>query len=202
MEPYEIISGALTLWRAPVGTAFPKIDAEPAADWVLIGKSGTKNYSDDGVSVQHSQTINKVRPAGSTGARKGLRDTEDQRVVVTIWDGSLELYALALGGGEPTSVAAGVGTAGYKQVGLSRGEFVEEYAVMARGPSAYDEKMTAQYEIPRCYQDGSPTTVHKRGTPAGLELAFEALEDDDAANDKERFGRLLMQTAAALPGGG
>ncbi|ALJ14267.1 hypothetical protein [Sphingopyxis macrogoltabida] len=202
MEPYEIISGPLELWRAPVGTAFPLIDAAPGVGWILVGKSGKKNYSDDGVSVQHNQTNNKVRPAGSIGARKALRQDEDQRITVTLWDATLEQYSLALSGNDPTTVAAGVGTAGYKSIGLSRGETVKEFAVLARGKSAYDENMNAQYEVPRCYQDASPTVLHNKGVPAGLELAFEALEDDEAESDDERFGRLIMQTAAPLPGGG
>lgn len=203
MEPYEIVSGPLTLWRAPPGTAFPAIDEEPGVGWILIGKSGNRNYSDDGVTVQHSQTINKVRPAGSVGARKALRQDEDQRISVTLWDATLEQYALAISGDVPTTVAAGVGTAGYKQIGLSRGEEVKQYAVLARGQSAYEgQNFPSQYEIPRCYQDASPSVLYNKGVPAGLELGFEALEDEEAENDNERFGRLIMQTAAALPGGG
>lgn len=202
MEPYEIVSGPLTLYVAPVGTAFPAIDAAPAGDWGLVGTSGDRNYSDDGVSIQHSQTINKVRPAGAVGAVKALRQDEDLRVTVTLWDATLEQYALALGGGDPTTVAAGVGTAGYKSIGLSRSEEVKQYALLARGKSAYNDAMAAQYEVPRCYVDASPTVLYNKGVPAGLEMGFEALEDLEAEAEDERFGRLIMQHAAPLPGGG
>ncbi|WP_432769809.1 MAG: hypothetical protein HEQ22_03415 [Sphingopyxis sp.] len=199
MEPYEIVSGPLTLFLAPVGTAFPAIGAEPAGDWVLVGTSGDKNYSDDGVSVQHSQSINKVRPAGSVGARKALRTEEDMMVTVTLWDATLEQYATALSGTAPATTAAGAGTAGFKKIGLSRGEEVKQYALLARGASAYDANMAAQYEVPRCYQAASPNVLYNKGVPAGIELNFDALEDLDAASDDELFGRLIMQHQAPLP---
>ncbi len=198
MEPYEIVSGPLTLWLAPVGTAFPAIDAAPAAGWIKVGTDGDKNYSDSGVTVTHSQTVNKVRPAGSVGARKALRADEDLMFALVLWDLTLEQYAAALGDLEIATTAAGVGTAGFKQIGLSRGEEVATHALLARGVSPYDAALAAQFEVPRCYQSGSPSPVFNKGVPAGLALQFDALEDPDAASAGERFGRLIAQTAAAL----
>src|SRR3546814_2889434 len=57
MEPYEILAGPLTIWLSPVGTAFPLIDAEPGAEWKLMGTRGTRNMSNDGVTVQLNQTV-------------------------------------------------------------------------------------------------------------------------------------------------
>lgn len=198
MEPYEIIGAPLTLWLAPVGTAFPLIDAAPAAGWTKIGTNGDANYSDAGVTVTHSQTINKVRPAGAVGAIKAFRADEDLMLSLVLWDLSLEQYATVLGGIAPTTTAAGVGTAGFKTMGLSRGEDVALYALLARGVSPYGDGFTAQYEVPRCYQSASPAPVFNKGVPAGLALQFDALEDLDAASAGERFGRLSAQTAAAL----
>ena len=198
MEPYEIVAGPLELYLAPVGTAFPAIDAAPGAGWTKVGTNGDRNYSDDGVSVTHSQTLQKVRPAGAVGAVKTFRTEEDLSFTVTLWDMTLEAYQLALGGVAPETVAAGVGTAGTKTIGLSRGETVKAYALLARGVSAYDDAMPAQYEVPRCYQSGNPNPVHRKGVPAGLALTFEALEDLEAASEDERFGRLVMQHQAPL----
>jgi hypothetical protein len=199
MEPYEIVSGPLTLWLAPVGTAFPAIDEAPAVAWKMIGQSGTKNYSEDGVSVSHAQSINKARGAGSVGGRKAFRTEEDMGITVTLWDNTLEMYALALHGDAPVATAAGAGSAGFKTIGLSRGAEVKQYALLARGMSAYDEVMAAQYEVPRCYQAASPTVLYNKGVPAGIELNWDALEDLEAANDHELFGRLVMQHQAPLP---
>lgn len=198
MEPYEIVTGPLTIWLAPIGTAFPVIDAEPAADWKMVGTSGDRNYSNDGITAQHNQTVNKVRPAGAVGAVKALRTEEDLMFSVTLWDLTLEAYTIALGGVDPTATAAGVGTAGFKTLGLSRGETIKSYAFLARGASPYAAGMTAQFEVPRCYQSGNPAPVFNKGVPAGLALQFDALEDLNAASDDERFGRIIAQTAIAL----
>lgn len=200
MQPYEIVGQPLTLWVAPVGTAFPLIDAAPAAEWILVGTSGDNNYSDAGVTVTHSQTINKVRPAGSVGPRKAFRADEDLMFALTLWDVTLEQYALALGRLEAvTTTAAGAGTAGFKTLGLSRGETVPEMALLARGVSPYADGMAAQYQVPRCYQSGNPAPVYNKGVPAGLALQFEALEDLTAVDPTLRFGTIVAQTAAALP---
>lgn len=198
MTPYEIIAGPLTLWAAPIGTAFPLIDAAPAGPWAKIGTSGDRNYADDGVSVTHSQSIQKVRPAGALGAVKAFRDAEDLSFMVTLWDMTLEAYTLALSGVAPSATAAGADTAGFKKLGLSRGETIKTYALLVRGVSAYGDGYAAQYEVPRCYQSGNPAPVFKKGVPAGLQLSWEALEDPAAASADERFGRLIMQHQAPL----
>lgn len=199
MEPFEIVAAPFTLWLAPVGTAFPAIDAAPAVAWIKVGTSGDRNYSDDGVTVAHSQNIEQARPVGATGPVKAWRTEEDLMIRLTLWDITLEQYAVALNGNEVSTTAAGVGTAGFKEIGLSQGQEVTAYALLARGLSAYGDGYAAQYEVPRCYQSASPEPVFTKGEPAGLELEFTALEDLNAANDAERFGRLVMQHQAALP---
>ncbi|MEP9402037.1 hypothetical protein [Sphingomonas sp. VNH70] len=194
----EIIAGPLSLFLAPVGTAFPVITAAPGAPWAGVGTNTTRNYSDDGVSVTHDQKIEQARPAGALGPVAAWRTEEDLTFTVTLWDMTLEQYALALSGVAPTTTAAGVGTPGTRRIGLSRGGTLKTYALLARGVSAYAETMPAQYEVPICYQSGSPKPVFKKGKPAGLELVFTALESAAAASDLERFGRLVMQHQAAL----
>lgn len=198
MEPYEIVGQPLELWLAPVGTAFPAIDDAPANTWVLVGTSGDRSQTEEGVTVTHSQTINKVRAGGSVGAIKAFRPEEDLMFRVTLMDVSLEQYKVAVNGNALTTTAAGVGTAGTKKMGLSRGKDVTVYALLARGVSPYDPTYTAQYQVPRCYVSGSPAIVYRKGQPAGIELTFEALEDMEAVTEDERFGSLIAQHQAAL----
>lgn len=193
MEPYEIIGAPLTLWLAPVGTAFPLIDAAPAAEWIKVGTSGDLNYSDDGVTVTHNQTFSQARPAGSIGPRKAWRTEENLMIALTLWDLTLEQYATALNNATVATTAAAAGTAGYKKIGLSQGEDVAFLALLARGVSPYGDGFNAQYEVPRCYQSGNPNPVFKKGVPAGLALEFTAFEDATAATAAERFGRLVAQ---------
>lgn len=198
MEPFEIIGAPLTLYLAPVGTAYPALDEAPGAGWTKVGTNGDRNYGDDGVTVAHSQSLEQARPAGATGPVKAWRTEEDMVISVTLWDLTLEQYAIALNDAEIDTVAAGVGTIGTKTIGLSQGQEVATYALLARGVSPYGD-FPAQYEVPRVYQSGNPEPAYVKGQPAGLALEFTALEDLEAESDAERFGRLVMQHLAALP---
>ena len=199
MEPYEIVGQPLTLWLAPIGTVFPLVDADPAADWKLVGTSGARSQNEDGVTVQHQQTITKARPGGATGPVKAFRTEEELMFGLTLWDVSLEQYLLALNSNELTTTAAGSGTAGFKTLGLSRGKEVATYALLARGVSPYGDGMVAQYQVPRCYQSASPSIVYKKGVPAGVQLEWTSLEDMNALSDDLRFGSMVFQHQAALP---
>lgn len=197
-DPYEVLAGPLTLYLAPVGEAYPAIGAAPGDNWVKVGTSGTANYADDGVTVNHTQKNETARPAGTTGPIKAWRTEEDLMIGLTLWDMTLEQYATAMNGAGVATVAAGSGTPGTKTMGLTQGQEVKTYALLAVGYSAYDNAMPAQYEVPRCFQSASPKPAFKKGTPAALDLEFTALEDLSAASDDQRFGRLVMQHQAAL----
>jgi hypothetical protein len=198
MTPFEIIGSPLSLWLAPLGTAFPLIDVAPAIAWKLIGTNGTANQDDQGVVVSLNQKVEVARPAGRTGPVKAWISEEDCMISIGLWDLSLEQLQYALAGVAPTTVAAGTGTAGYKKTGLTRGVEVTQYALLARGVSPYADNMNAQFEVPRVYQSGSPKPKFGKGKPAGLDLEFTALEDLAAATPAERFGRLVAQHQLAL----
>ena len=198
-EPNEIIAAPFTLYVAPVGTAFPAIGAEPASPWMMVGTSGDRSMTEEGVTIAHSQSINGVRSAGSTGQVKAFRTEEDLMVSLTLMDISLEQYSLALNSNAVTTVAAGVGAPGVKSIQLYRGVKVAMMALLVRGTaSAYGPDWKAQYEIPVCYQAGDADPVFTKGEPAGLALEFATVEDNDAATPEQRFGRLVMQHAAPL----
>jgi hypothetical protein len=198
MEPYEIIGAPFTLWVANTGTAFPTITAAPGAGWTKIGTNGDRNYSEEGVTVGHSQSLNYARPAGATGPVKAFRTEEDLRISLTLWDITLEQYAFAMNRNAVATTAAGAGTAGFKKLGVHRGTQVSEVALLLRGISAYGPAFTAQYEVPRAVEAGSPQIRYSKGVPAGIALEFMAMEDLTAAIASERFGRLVSQHQAAI----
>lgn len=196
--PYEIVAQPFGLWLAPVGTTFPDIDADPAAPWVKVGTSGSLNYTEKkGVTVGHKQTVDLWKSLGSTGPRKAFRTEEEMKVSIELADISLEQYTLTLNHNAVTTQAAGVGTAGYKSIGLSRGLSVIQKALLVRGAAAspYGANWNAQFEVPIAVQVASPTVTFMKGTPAGLELEWVAIEDTSASNERERFGRLIVQNA-------
>jgi hypothetical protein len=198
MTPFEIIGAPLTLWVAPVGTAFPTIAAAPGVGWTRIGSNGDRSYENGGITVTHSKAYDKVRTAGSSGPVKAFLSEEDLMFGVTLLDLTLEQYQLALNGNTVTTVAPASGQPGTKRIGLSEDVGVtREYALLARGLSPYNEALAMQYCIPRCFQSGAPAPVFRKGgTGAALALQFEALEHLAATNAQERFGYIL---AAHLP---
>lgn len=199
-KPFEIIAHPFTVWWAPVGESFPAIDAAPAGNWLKLGTSGDRNYSAEGVTIAHAQTIEKFRAAGSTGPVKASRTEEDFMVRFTLWDVLLEQYRVALNQNAVTTTAAGSGTAGFKEINLYQGLEIQQVALLVRGPfSPYGANWNTQYQVPVCYQSGSPEPVGSKSNPAGLALEFTAIEDPDAASAGERFGKLIVQHQTALP---
>lgn len=198
MTPFEIIGAPLTLWVAPVGTAFPTIAAAPGAGWTKVGTNGDRSYENGGITVTHGKSYDKVRTAGASGPVKAFLTEEDLMFGLTLLDITLEQYQLALNGNTITTVAPASGQPGTKKIGLSEDVGrTKEYALLARGLSPYSEALAMQYCVPRCFQSGAPAPVFRKGgTGAGLALTFEALEDLAASNAQERFGYIL---AAHLP---
>ena len=182
MEPSSIvIGGPFTVYRAAVGTAMPVLGVAPAGGWNLLGVNGNKSYSEDGVTVRHPQSVNRIRPAGSTGPIKAARTDEDFEVEFTLWDLTLEQYAQAL------SQQAVTDAGGTRAMGIYRGFNIPESALLIRGTSPYDDTLTMQYEIPRAYTEGAPEIAFSKGEPAGLQFLFVALVDPDADEGSE-FG--------------
>lgn len=197
-QPFEVVAGKLDLYLAPVGTTYPDIDATPAADWVKLGTNGSRNYSEDGVTIAHPQSVEFWRALGSTGPIKAMRGEEELRVSLTVHDLTLEAYAVALNHNTVGTTAPTVSAGGYKKIGLSRGLDVTQKALLVRGAcSAYGANWNLQLEVPIVVQAAEPEVVVSKTEPAGLALEFAALEDPNATSEAERFGRLKMQNADA-----
>jgi hypothetical protein len=201
-EPFEVIASApIALYIADADTAAVALDddIDEEVDWAKVGLSGDLNYdSGSGVKVEHPQSINKWRSMGDLGTRKVFRTEEDCIVRAKIMDLRLETYALAINGNDITTVAAGVGTVGYKRLGLSRGHTVNTKALIVRLlVSPYGEEWIGQYYFPRVAIVGSPTVEYMKGDPAGLDFEFHALVKSDVENEQHRFGWLDFQHADA-----
>lgn len=197
--PYEVIAAPFSMYTAPVGEAYPLIDAVPGGNWLLLGTSGNLSYMEDGISVEHSEDFTEWMSLGDVGTRKVFRTKESLKIGLTLADITLEQYKHALNGNAITTAAASSGVAGYKKIGLSRGSSVSQFALLLRGPSPYGDNFTLQYEVPIAFQTGQPEVVFTKDKPAGLKLQWTAIIDPNAANATERFGRIVAQYQAALP---
>lgn len=197
MTPFEIVVSPYELWLAPVGTSFPDPATTPPSPWVKIGTNGNRNYTEDGVMVTHSQTLEEARVAGATGPIKATRTAEGLKIGMKLLDLTLEQYAHALNEASVTTTAAGSGTSGTKSVNLHQGSTVATNAMLVRGASPYDDSEHMQYQVPRVYQSGSPALqFSKKGAGTDIALEFTALEDPNAGTDAARFGQLVAANAA------
>lgn len=191
-EPFYLIAAPFDIWLAPAGTAEPALGSDPTGDWEKLGSNGAYDYSEDGITVTHEQTVEKFRGLRGTGFIKAFRTAETLMLGFTLHDLSLEEYAKALN--DATVTVDG----DENSIPLHLGPNVAQHALLARGASPYDDdNLEMQYYIPKVFQGANPAPVHKKGTPAGLALSFEALEDLDAATESERFGRLVAQTTGS-----
>lgn len=175
-EPFEIIAAPFEVYWAPFGTAFPLIDADPAAEWSLIGTGGAKNMSADGITITHNQTIERFFMLGGTLPRKVARTEEDMTVAFTLHDLTLEQYRLAINNNAVIVNNAGAGVAGFKQLSLSRGPNATVFALLLRGPSPENDAFNMQFEVPSAIETGEPEVVFAKGQPAGLALSFAITE--------------------------
>lgn len=197
-KPYNLIAAPFTVWSAPVGEVFPDLADAPSGNWTKIGTSGDLEYGEEGVTVTHQQTVEVWRGLGSTGARKAMRTEEGLMVAFTLHDLTLSEYAKAMNGNTVTASAAGAGAAGTDDIDLYRGLDVSLVALLVRGnASPGGAGFSMQYQVPVAFQNASPEPVFTKGAPAGLALEFMALEDPDASTAADRFGKLVVQTAAA-----
>lgn len=188
--PFEIIAGPFEAYVAPVGEAFPAINAAVAGNWTLLGAGGSKNYTEDGVLVRPEQTVQFIRSLGTTGPRKAFRTEEDIVIEFAIEDARIETYAKILNDATVTTVG---GPPAERNMPLLQGRTVKQLAMLIRGVDITPYGDTAgwhtQWEIPRVVQDGNPETVYRKGEPVALKCTWRALQDDTSG-----FGTLRARS--------
>ena len=188
--PFEIVAAPYEIYIAPVGESMPAVTLEPPVNnWVLLGTLGDTNYSEDGVTVQHTETVEDFRSLGSTGPVKSFRTEEDLLISFMLHDLTLEEYARALNFATVTTASDD------KTIPMYQAQEVDYRALLVRGNDAgpYGAGYNMQYEIPRVREDSAPEVIFTKGAPAGLALVFRAMIDLNAASDGARFGLIRTQ---------
>ena len=185
--PYEVISSPFKVYITTGADAFTGILSTPSGGWTKLGTNGTRNQAVGGVTIQHSQTFNKIRTEGHTGPVKAVRTEEELMIRLTLLDLSKEVYSAVINGDTP----AAQGTTGH-DVSLSHGESTRELKLMVRGASPAANNRVAQFEVPRAYISSSPSVQFSKSVPAGIEFEFTALDDMTALATGNRFGRLTI----------
>ena len=192
--PFEMVSGPIQVWTAAEATAAPELSAAPPAAWTLLGTNGQRSMSEDGVTVEFSETIEAQRSLGSTAIQKLFRTEEEVMITVALLDVSAETFAIAMSGLAITISAAATSKAGFRAVDLLRGFDVLNLAFLARGFSPYADAMSAQFWIPKGYASFSGGLQYQKGEAAMIELEIMAIEDTTSG-----YGVYQAQDTAATP---
>lgn len=173
--PHEVVAAPLTIYLAPVGTAFPDIDAVPAGAWEVLGAEGDLNYSDSGVTAAHAEEVSDFTPAGSTMPTKRFRVGEAIMISLELVDVGPTAYAKVMNDAGVTQVAQGVGVPGESSFSLFRGDQVNSFAVLGRGMSGVDNDLAAQYEFSKAFVSVNGDVVWNKGVPAFLPVEILAV---------------------------
>lgn len=192
MSAYSVLKGVGKIYLAPVGTAYPTLDDDPAADpnWTYVGPTA------DGITAEADETINEFASDQEIGTVDAIRSEEKLMLTANLFEATLENIAKVMSQ-TVTDVAAGVGTYGYRKIGLSRGVDVALSAILYRFKSPYGN-FPAQLEIPYGYISGKISLAWKKDDKVVVPSEFHAFIDPNASAPAENFGRLLMGDADAL----
>jgi len=190
--PYEILAGPLDVYFSATGTAFPGIGVTDEAikeggTWTYVG------YTEGGVKVAHPQTIVELRADQVTGPIKAVRSEEGLEITFDLASLTLENYALAL---NQAIAGPDISTPGEKSLPLYRGGFqVETLSLLCRQGhlSPYGDE-ALQFEVPVCFNEGSPEDTFTKDNKAVLSVSFHALVDPNRSSDTEAFGRVRAAT--------
>lgn len=191
-EPFEQLTGTLTVYIAPVGSTVPAVTATPASPWVELG------CTDGEQSIQHAGALEYFRDNCHEGPVKAVRPEEDVIVAFTLVGLTLENYARVLSAASAV-VTDTVANPDTKTMPLKRGFIPTEYAMLLSGTalSPYGA-WPGMYVIPRGVFDGEPQPTFAKDGRVGLEVEFHALEDDDQSDADDALGWLVVQAAATV----
>tara|TARA_Y100000310_G_scaffold303025_1_gene340961 strand:+ start:357 stop:944 length:588 start_codon:yes stop_codon:yes gene_type:complete len=191
-DPREIVVGPLLIYVAAAVEAEDDVDTTPSGNWSQLGTSGTENYTEDGITVTHSQTVRESRAVGATGPLKANRQEENLTIAFALMDMNLDELTRLLNN---TSMSTD-SSPDIKWLGMRRGADITVLSMIAKGAgmSPYGAYPIQLY-VPRLYQSGDLSPVFSKGEDVAYAATFSALEYQSASTDEERFGRWVVQNA-------
>jgi hypothetical protein len=197
--PYEVVMGPAEIWIAPVGTAFPLVDAEPTGPWEKVGTNGNKNYTEDGVTVSIAKSTATFSGLGSMGPVKAVISVVGWMCSVGVADITPALLSLLMNSNTVTEVAAG-GEAGYHVIDGLVDPQVTNVALLVRGPSPLAATGYGQFEVVKAFEssESSDLLYVKSGAATTANLRFTAMEDIAAESGENAFYRFRAMSAVAV----
>ena len=170
----ELVTAPFDLYWAPVGTAFPDVDAVPAAPWTLIGSGGAVRYSEDGVTVSWDVTTEDVNVLGDIDPVCVNITGRNMMVKVKMLDHSLDQLRLAF---NLNAVTVDPGPPETSSLDLDTGSELTSIALLVRGEGKSPEFAGAnvQWEFDPVIEVASKELTYVKGQPAGVALEFRVL---------------------------
>lgn len=170
----ELVTAPFELWWAPSGSAFPAVDTAPTSPFTLIGTSGARNYTEDGVTVAWEVTTEDVNVLGDIDPVCVIVTARDMRVRVTMLDHSLDQLRVAL---NLNTVVTDPGPPSTSEISLDTGSDLTTFALLVRGEGKSPELAGAnvQWEFDPVIEVAAKELTYIKGQPAGVALEFRVL---------------------------
>lgn len=182
--PFEIISGPATVYIAATGTAMTAINVTPSGGWSSLG------YTDGGVTVRKTQSVELLTVDQFTGPVKAIRSEEGLEIEFELAQCTLDNYLKVLNNVTVTTGGSPVTKSGPMHLGFD----VQRWALLIRGASPYGA-WNLQWEVPVVVQTDEPEISLVKDDKATIKCTFTALEDLSAGSDDLRFGNVRAQSA-------
>jgi len=179
MAAPEVYLGPCEVYVAPVGEAFPAVNVAPSGNWTLVGKHGSRNYTEDGVVVRRPTTAEQIGALGTTMTRKVGISRTGFEVEFTVMDMEPDAMVLAFGGEESTitDTAQSAGVAGNEAFPMPTSPIPLERAILLRwGRSPFGAAFNSQIEVAVASQIGAAEGTFSKSNPFGLRQHWVAIE--------------------------
>lgn len=187
-EPFEQLTGTLTVYIAEVGTTIPDVQDTPGEDWTELG------CTDGEQSVQHAGALEYFYDNCHQGPVKAVRPEEDTILAFTLVGLALEKYGAVVSDADNVTTDT-VPNPDTKTFPLKRGFTNQAYALIFKGEALSPYGVwPGQYVIPRGVFDGEPQPTFAKDGRVGLEIEFRALEDATQVA-AQRLGWLEVQVS-------
>lgn len=186
-EPFDMLTGPVTVYIAPATEAEPDVDETPAGNWTELGAT------DGEQTIAWTGDLELHRDNDHTMPVKATRPEQQLQITLPIVGLTLENLGYILN--DVANVAEDAGPPAIKQLANARDFDLVEYSLLLKGSadSPYGA-FPGQNYIPRCVAGGEPEIVRgKEGHPTA-EVVFEVLADDDQSAGEE-MGWATVQTA-------
>jgi len=196
----------MEVWAAPSDTPLPlraflsgtggwageNDDRSVANQWRPIprsgGENGTLRQGDEGVTINFTHSIERIRATGSTLPIKIIRTEEDIVISFTVLATTPLAVAAALRNaanpdGVITNVAANSPYPAHQKMVLERSATVFHNALLCRGQSPFGENQQTEdwnslFYVPRAAQVGQPSPNFSKNAVAMTSFEFSTIRSD------------------------